>query len=83
MLPFVRDGDVVVVHEHKPITLGDVIVVQHPFKSAYMVKRVFAIDAEGRYELRGDNPAESTDSRNFGPVQRALIIGVVTSIITN
>jgi hypothetical protein len=40
-----------------------------------MVKRVHAIDDEGRYSLTGDNPAESTDSRTFGSLSLEYIQG--------
>ena len=32
-------------------------------------------------ELLGDNPLASTDSRQFGLVDRSLLIGVVTAVL--
>ena len=80
MAPCLNAGDVVVVQKHKNIEPGDVIVLRHPFQSTHMIKRVHAIDVQGRYDVRGDNPAESTDSRSFGAVSSDLIVGVVTSM---
>ena len=36
---------------------------------------------QGRLLLHGDNPAESSDSRQFGALERRHLIGVVTSIV--
>jgi nickel-type superoxide dismutase maturation protease len=58
---------------------GEVVLVRHPFKkSVRMVKRVVAV-RDGRVELCGDNPSESTDSRQFGAVSTELLVGHVTS----
>jgi hypothetical protein len=40
-----------------------------------MLNRVSAIDENGRYELAGDNPDESTDSRTFGSISIEYIHG--------
>ena len=42
-----------------------------------IIKRITAIDAGGAIVLEGDNPAASTDSRQFGPVTRAHIVARV------
>ena len=45
-----------------------------------VVKRVHASGASSDspgYELRGDNPDASTDSRHYGPVSRDEIVGLV------
>ena len=58
---------------------GEVVLVRHPFKkSVRMVKRVVAL-RDGRVELGGDNPSESTDSRHFGAVPPGRLVGRVTS----
>ncbi len=41
-----------------------------------MVKRIAAFDGD-RVVLVGDNPAESTDSLVFGPVDRSAVIAVI------
>lgn len=73
----------------RPPKRGDLIAFRHPLEpDRPLIKRVIAgpnetITVEGRqYQLGpdewfvlGDNPAASTDSRRFGPIQRELIIG--------
>jgi type IV secretory pathway protease TraF len=41
------------------------------------MKRVVRIEDRGGVWLEGDNPAESTDSRHFGPVSPDEIFGLV------
>jgi nickel-type superoxide dismutase maturation protease len=41
-----------------------------------LVKRAVAVDGDGVI-VAGDNPEQSTDSRHFGPVPWALVIGRV------
>lgn len=54
--------------------IGDIVVIKQGDKE--MVKRVTKID--GRQILvRGDNKKESTDSRDFGPVNMDQIVGKV------
>ncbi len=83
MSPLFRDGDVVLANlgayrAHSP-QIGDVVIARHPYQTnEIIIKRIAAIDDEGRYELRGENPLESTDSRSFGAVSPALILGRVT-----
>src|SRR4051812_24626569 len=67
MKPTLDDGDVVLIASGTDTNVGDVVLAQHPFKqSLMMLKRVAGIDENGRFELRGDNPGESSDSRTFG-----------------
>jgi len=76
MLPTLKDGEAVMIVATKSIKPGDVVLADHPYKtSVKMVKRVHAIDDEGRYSLTGDNPAESTDSRTFGSLSLEYIQG--------
>jgi type IV secretory pathway protease TraF len=41
-----------------------------------MVKRIEAFDGD-RVVLAGDNPAESTDSLVFGPVDRSAVLAII------
>jgi nickel-type superoxide dismutase maturation protease len=54
-----------------------VVAVRDPREpSRILVKRVAAVDRDaGTLEVRGDAPDASTDSRTFGPVPRALLVG--------
>ena len=77
MRPALQNGDVVLIQANKAPEVGDVVVAQHPFKQSVRVtKRVARVDPAG-YELRGDDPDESTDSRTFGLIERRLILGKV------
>ena len=58
------------------IAPGDIVLAEHPYKQGVkMIKRVIAIDGDGRYSLAGDNPDESTDSRTFGTLPIEQIVG--------
>lgn len=48
---------------------GEVVVVRDPeVATRWLVKRVWRVDADGWLDVRGDNTAESRDSRAFGLV---------------
>jgi len=60
-----------------PIRPGDLVALPDPRRpDRIMVKRVAAVDGPG-VVVRGDNEAASTDSRHFGPVDRATVVGRV------
>jgi nickel-type superoxide dismutase maturation protease len=78
MSPVLKDGDTVLVFPKAKIDVGDIVLADHPYKSSVTVlKRVSNVDANGLVTLLGDNEAESTDSRTFGPVSIKSIIGRV------
>jgi nickel-type superoxide dismutase maturation protease len=56
---------------------GTVVAVRDPrLPQRLLIKRVVAVDrGAGTFEVTGDNPAASTDSRTFGPVPRSLLVG--------
>ncbi|HEX3564467.1 MAG TPA: nickel-type superoxide dismutase maturation protease [Acidimicrobiales bacterium] len=56
---------------------GQVVAVRDPRQPArVLVKRVGSVDRDrGTVEVLGDHPGASTDSRDFGPVPRALVVG--------
>ena len=57
---------------------GWMVVAQRPDRPAMaVVKRVAHVDPAGRLTLLGDTPEASTDSREFGPVEASLVVGVV------
>ena len=80
MLPTFEPGDrllVVRLPRAWPVRPGDVVALPDPrVPGRLLVKRVSAASA-GRLTVTGDNPAESTDSRSFGPVDRAQVWGRV------
>jgi nickel-type superoxide dismutase maturation protease len=79
MLPLLRPGDWFVLdpdaYRRRPPRPGDLVVVRDPREPArLLVKRVVAEGLDG-LDLRGDNPDQSTDSRTFGPVPPASVLG--------
>lgn len=92
-----------------PVSVGDVVVIQHPDRIGTVCKRVLGLPGDivtkptrnnnerttkerkqyrqgfsgglvipdGCMWLEGDNPWNSSDSRNYGPVPAALIVGRV------
>ena len=83
MLPLLQPGDEILFAPHaykksKP-QLEDVIVASHPLQNNLtIVKRVINIEGD-RYFIVGDNLQSSTDSRQWGKIGLANIIGRVTS----
>jgi nickel-type superoxide dismutase maturation protease len=76
MRPTLDEDDVVMITARFRPAVGDIVLVEHPYKkSVSMLKRVASIAENGRVELRGDNPDESTDSRTFGSVSLEYIKG--------
>jgi len=81
MEPTLREDDKVVVNRFAYFFIrpkeGDVVVVYHPKdRRKKMIKRIKKSTHLG-YFLIGDNLNKSTDSRNFGVVQKKDIIGKV------
>jgi nickel-type superoxide dismutase maturation protease len=56
----------------------DVVVLRDPRTPArLLIKRIERAAGADAWEVAGDNPDASTDSRAFGPVQRGHIVGKV------
>lgn len=69
MVPSYVPGERLTALRHwRKIRVGDVVIVRDPRdQDRWLLKRCVA--RVGRQlDLRGDNPAASTDSREFGPV---------------
>ena len=76
MRPTLDEDDVVIITRSFEPAVGDIVLADHPFKRGVsMLKRVAEVKENGRFELRGDNPGESTDSRTFGTVPIEYIKG--------
>ena len=75
MLPTLAPGEYVVARRGTPPRPGAVVVVRRPDR--LVVKRVTRLTGDGRVWVQGDNDAVTTDSRTFGPVERADVLGEV------
>ncbi len=77
MVPTLLPGDRLMVARHRRPRPGDVVAVRDPRRrSRLLVKRVAAVDGD-RLDVRGDDPDASTDSRAFGWVPAADVVGIV------
>lgn len=80
MLPTFKTGDCVLIDPKAKVTVGDVVLANHPYKkSVRMIKRITSIDSNANYFLAGDNKADSTDSQTFGKIPAKCILGKVVS----
>lgn len=82
MFPLLKTGDEVLVdaraYRKKQPAVGDIVLALHPQRPDFpIIKRITALSDDDSYFLSGDNPEESTDSRDFGTVTRKQIIGNV------
>jgi len=75
MEPALLPGDRLVVWRTPRACPDDVVAATDPRDPGRtLLKRVAAVDSGG-VTLLGDNPDESTDSRQFGPVPPELLVG--------
>ena len=75
MEPAMRNGDWWVVRRTSRVRVGDAIVFPHPRRPDLLVVKRIAGERPGGWWVRGDNPEVSDDSRTFGPVPRADVVG--------
>jgi len=80
MEPSLREGDRVLVwrwaYRRRLPAAGDVVVVRDPDdRRRVLIKRVAPDGDESRVHVLGDNAAASRDSRTFGAVPAASILG--------
>jgi len=74
MNPLLQDGDKVSVMPAPKYKVGDIVVAIHPIQTDLtIIKRIEWIAPDGRLQLRGANPDESTD--NFGLINTDKVIG--------
>ncbi len=77
MLPKYKIDDTVIVRKLAlRLKVNDVVILTHPQTGRLLLKRIKKIKKK-TYFVLGDNERESTDSRNFGWIQRNNIIGKV------
>ncbi len=77
MTPTLQPGDRLLVVRRPGPRHGAVVAVTDPrTPSRVLVKRVTSLVGD-EVVVHGDNPAASTDSRDFGPVARRALLGTV------
>ncbi|NNK91327.1 MAG: nickel-type superoxide dismutase maturation protease [Acidimicrobiia bacterium] len=87
MAPTLHAGDVVFVDPRIGSTEsieGAIVVARHPHRlDLELVKRACPTDEGGRILLLSDNAdaVDAIDSRTFGPIDRSLVVGLVSSRI--
>lgn len=74
MVPTLHPGTIVVVKPIETYEERDIVVIEHD--GLEKIKRIKHINENMVYVL-GDNPAESTDSREFGWVDEKIVRGKV------
>ncbi|NEP02175.1 MAG: nickel-type superoxide dismutase maturation protease [Symploca sp. SIO2E9] len=84
MSPLLKPGDEILVnpgaYRNRLPYPGEMVVARHPYQTKLrLVKRVVLVLEDGCCFLKGENLAESTDSRSFGLVAPEQILGKVTS----
>ena len=86
MAPTLRPGDHVLVDlgayrgSEAPET-GDLVLAADPHRPELKIlKRIRRVHEDGRFDLHGDNPDLSTDSRDYGPVPPEAVLGKVVSL---
>jgi nickel-type superoxide dismutase maturation protease len=83
MLPLLPPGTEILMHpaayrKARPQP-GDLVVAQAPGRpNLHLIKWVVFVETDGRCFLQGLNRPESTDSRQFGLVAPAALLGQVT-----
>ena len=77
MLPAFRPGDRLVVVPVGRLAPGDGVALTDPTDAGrWLVKRVLRV-GDDLVDVRGDNEAASTDSRDFGAVAASSLVGRV------
>ena len=84
MEPILESGDIVFykdVIDRSSISVGDIIIFNHPTKNIKLIKKISLIRGQG-LEVSGENSDFSDDSNYFGLINKDSIVGIVTSRIS-
>ena len=84
MEPIFDSGDIVIykdVIDRSSISIGDIIIFNHPTKNIKLIKKISSINGEG-LEVSGENANFSDDSNYFGLINKNSVVGIVTSRIS-
>ena len=77
MVPTLEDGDQVILKRTKTFQIGDIVLANHPYKNARIVKRIREFSTAGKLFITGDNPHESSDSQTFGEISEKDVLGKI------
>jgi len=83
MAPTLEPGDWLLVdpdaYVRRTPVAGELVLAPDPrAPERLLIKRVVDVDPDGRLRLAGDAPDASTDSRTFGAIEPALVVGQPT-----
>ncbi len=84
MEPILESGDIVFykdVKNRSNISIGDIVIFNHPIKNIKLIKKISSIRGEG-FEVSGENTNFSDDSNYFGLIKKNSILGIVTSRVS-
>ncbi len=82
MEPTLIAGEFVLVDSRRSPNVNDIVVARHPDDDELLViKRVAAVEPDGRLTVSSDNPDAGTDSRAWGPLPTRSVLGVVTLVL--
>ena len=78
MVPALRPGDWLLARRTRRIRPGQIVLARHPERPGMLLVKRAARRVPGGWWLESDNPgAGAVDSRRFGPVPEALVVGRV------
>lgn len=74
MFPALRPNDIVIALRYKKPKINSIAILKRPERE--LIKRIKRIE-HNKYFVQGDNTDQSTDSREFGLVSKADILGII------
>jgi phage repressor protein C with HTH and peptisase S24 domain len=74
MSPALRDGDVVLARFGRRPRPGDVVLVRWPARPGQLSVKRAVRPVAGGWNVHGDNPFGSTDSRTLGPAEVLAVV---------
>lgn len=78
MLPYLKQGNIVIGISKNTYKVGDIVIAKIASKD--VIKRVLSIKNDN-FDIRGDNIKASTDSRNYGLIDKKSIIAKAYKVI--
>ena len=80
MSPTLRENQIVVINRlrylFKTPVINDIVALKDPRDGKVLIKRIIKIH-NNKYFVQGDNKNYSTDSREFGMIEKGDILGKI------